>query len=111
MYSAVGRGSSLVGIGTKLWVGQSEQKNLSLHQIFHTANTASNSMVTSVLSLVKRPEREVNHSPPSSAEIQNDWSYISAPFYVFMGKQENFNLTSLPKFVSHKNAWRKLLLN
>jgi len=26
---------------------------------------------------VKRPEREADHSPPSSAEIKNVWSYIS----------------------------------
>jgi hypothetical protein len=31
-----------------------------------------------VLSLgVKRPGREANHSPPSSAEIKNAWSYTS----------------------------------
>jgi hypothetical protein len=27
----------------------------------------------------KRPEREVDHSPPSSAEVKNEWSYTSAP--------------------------------
>jgi hypothetical protein len=33
---------------------------------------------------VKRPGREANHSPPSSAKIKNEWSYISIPTYVFM---------------------------
>jgi hypothetical protein len=28
---------------------------------------------------VKRPEHEVDHSPPSSAEIKNAWSYTSTP--------------------------------
>jgi len=28
---------------------------------------------------VKRPGREANCSPPSSAEIQNAWSYTSTP--------------------------------
>jgi hypothetical protein len=28
---------------------------------------------------VKRPEREADHSPPSSAEVKNEWSYISTP--------------------------------
>jgi hypothetical protein len=28
---------------------------------------------------VKRPGREVDHSPPSSAEIKNEWSYTSFP--------------------------------
>jgi hypothetical protein len=38
-----------------------------------------------VLSLgVKRPEREDDHSPPSSAEVKNAWSYTSTPQYVFM---------------------------
>jgi len=27
---------------------------------------------------VKRPEREVEHSPPSSAEVMNKWSCTSA---------------------------------
>jgi len=32
----------------------------------------------------KRSERKDNHSPPSSVEVKNGWSYISAPPYVFM---------------------------
>jgi hypothetical protein len=28
---------------------------------------------------VKRPGREANHSPPSSAELKNAWSYTSTP--------------------------------
>jgi len=40
--------------------------------------------VTGVLSLgVKRPGREANHSPPSSAEIKNACGYISTPQYTF----------------------------
>ena len=27
----------------------------------------------------KRPGREVNHSPPSSDEVKNEWSYVSTP--------------------------------
>jgi hypothetical protein len=33
---------------------------------------------------VKRLGREANHSPPSSTEIKNAWSYTSIPLYVFM---------------------------
>jgi hypothetical protein len=33
---------------------------------------------------VKRPEREADHSPPSSAEVKNAWSYTSAPQHAFM---------------------------
>jgi hypothetical protein len=32
---------------------------------------------------VKRQEREADHSPPSSAGVKNEWSYTSAPPYVF----------------------------
>jgi hypothetical protein len=36
--------------------------------------------VSGVLSLaVKRPGRESDHSPPSSAEVKNSWSYTSVP--------------------------------
>jgi hypothetical protein len=33
---------------------------------------------------VKRPGSETDHSPPSSAEIKNAWSYTSTPQYTFM---------------------------
>jgi hypothetical protein len=36
--------------------------------------------VRGTLSLaVKRPGREADHSPPSSAEVENVWSYTSTP--------------------------------
>jgi hypothetical protein len=36
--------------------------------------------VPGTLSLgVKRPGREADQSPPSSAEVKNAWSYISTP--------------------------------
>jgi hypothetical protein len=33
---------------------------------------------------VKRPGREVDHSPPTSAEVMKMWIYTSAPLYAFM---------------------------
>jgi hypothetical protein len=33
---------------------------------------------------VKWPGPEADHSPPSSAEVKNAWSYTSTPQYVFM---------------------------
>jgi hypothetical protein len=33
---------------------------------------------------VKRPGREADDSPPSSAEVKNAWSYTFTPQYVFM---------------------------
>jgi hypothetical protein len=41
--------------------------------------------VPGALSLgLKRQGREADHSPPSSAEVKNAWSYISTLQYVFM---------------------------
>jgi hypothetical protein len=47
---------------------------------------------------VKRPRREADHSPPSSAEVKNAWSYTSTPQYVFMAwclvkHRDNFTFT------------------
>jgi hypothetical protein len=33
---------------------------------------------------IKRPVREADHSPPSSAEVKNAWNYTSTLLYVFM---------------------------
>jgi hypothetical protein len=46
---------------------------------------------------IKRPGREADHSPPSSTEDNNAWSYSSVPQYVFMAwclfkHRENFLL-------------------
>jgi hypothetical protein len=41
--------------------------------------------VPGVLSLEEnRPGCEADHSPPSSVEVKNAWSYTSTPQYVFM---------------------------
>jgi len=34
--------------------------------------------------VVKRPEREADHSPPSTAQVKTAWMYTSTPPYVFM---------------------------
>jgi hypothetical protein len=55
--------------------------------------------VPGVLSVgVKRPGREADHSPPSSAEVKNAWRYTSTPQYVFMmwclvKHRDNFTFT------------------
>jgi hypothetical protein len=33
---------------------------------------------------IKRPGREADHSPPSSADVKNAWNYTSTPPYAFM---------------------------
>jgi hypothetical protein len=40
---------------------------------------------------LKRPEREVNHSIPSSYEVKNEWSYTAIPPVWFHDvKRDNF---------------------
>jgi hypothetical protein len=34
--------------------------------------------------IIKKPESETDHSPPSSVEVKNKWSYTYTPQYVFM---------------------------
>jgi hypothetical protein len=62
--------------------------NFSLHHHVQNGSGAhpdSYSMGTRGFSLgVKRPGREADHSPPSSAEVKYAWSYTSTPQYVFM---------------------------
>jgi hypothetical protein len=57
---------------------------------------------------VKRPGREANHSPPSSAEVKSVWPYTSNPPFVFMAwclvkHRDNFTFTlpSLNGFHNH----------
>jgi len=48
-------------------------------------HSASYLMGTGVLTPgVKRPGREADHSPPSTAEVKPEWSYTSTPQYIFM---------------------------
>ena len=50
-------------------------------------------MVTGTFSPgVKRPGREVDHSPPPSAEIMNEWIYTSAPS-ICLGSKDRDNFT------------------
>jgi hypothetical protein len=47
---------------------------------------------------VKRPRREADHSPPSSARIKNAWNYTSTAQYFFMAwclvkYRDNFTVT------------------
>jgi hypothetical protein len=34
--------------------------------------------------VIKRPGREADHSPPTSAEVKKTWTYTCTPPYVFM---------------------------
>jgi hypothetical protein len=48
-------------------------------------HTTSYPMVIGALPpAVKRPGRETDHSPPTSAEVKKTWTYTSTPPHVFM---------------------------
>jgi len=34
--------------------------------------------------VVKKPGNKLNHSPPFSAEVKNEWSYTSTPLHAFI---------------------------
>jgi hypothetical protein len=48
------------------------------HQTSYRMSTGGSS------SGVKRPGREDDHSPPTSAEVKETWVYTSTPLYVFI---------------------------
>jgi hypothetical protein len=78
-----------------LWGGWSEVRvpvgagNFSLHHRLQTVSGGPAQRpiqgVSGAISLgVKRPGREADHSPPSSAEVKNALSYNFTPQYAFM---------------------------
>jgi hypothetical protein len=79
-----------------LWQGQGIISLLQSVQTSSGTHPASDSMCTWVsLPRSKVAVGEADHTPPSSAEIKNEWSYTSTPSYDFMvhtGKTLWFNL-------------------
>jgi hypothetical protein len=56
---------------------------------------------------VKWPEREVDHSPPSSTEVKNAWRYSFIPGYVFVvlrliNQNDNFIDIALSTVTPHR---------
>jgi len=50
-----------------------------------------------VLSRVKAAGGDVEHAPPSSAEVKNEWSYTSAPAMCLNGlDKDNFTVCARP---------------
>jgi hypothetical protein len=71
-------------------------------------------MGTRALSLaVKRPGREVDHSPPSSAEVMNAWSYTStSPVHLQRGAKlknhtDSFNFIYVSITVTKKRNFTR----
>jgi hypothetical protein len=60
---------------------------------------------------VRWPAREAQHSPPSSAEVNNAWSYTSAPQYAFTTwcheYQLHFRVTTCINCLSSKKFSKK----
>jgi hypothetical protein len=102
-YIKKSRGSS-VSIGTRLRDGRSEFDSRQGQGLFFSSPSRPDRlwgppMVLMALSLgVKRPGREVDHSPPCNAEVKNSWSYTPIPPYVFVAwclikHRDNFTFT------------------
>jgi hypothetical protein len=84
-----------VNTATRLWTGRSwvripaGERYCSLLQTVHAgfvAHPASCSVGAEVFFPgVKRPGQEVDHSPPSSAKVKNEWSCTTAPPVCLLG--------------------------
>jgi len=62
-------------------------------QTDYAAHPASCSICTDVPSSgIKRPRREVDHSPPSSADVKDQWSYNLILLYAFAAHKGNLYL-------------------
>jgi hypothetical protein len=73
---ATGYGLDDRGVGIRVLVGA---------RIFSSARRPDRLEVPRTLSpREKRPGREVDHSPPTSAEIKKMWIYTSNPPYAFI---------------------------
>jgi hypothetical protein len=89
------------------WTAEKSGFDLRLVQEIHLSSTASRAALgptqspiqwlMGALSLgIKRLGREVDHSPPSSAEIKNEWSYTYTSPYVLwclIKLRDNFTFT------------------
>jgi hypothetical protein len=80
-----------VGIALGYWLDDRGSKvpflagagNFSLHH--RVQNGSGAQWLPGALSLgINVPGREADHSPPSSAEVKNEWSYTSTPQHSFM---------------------------
>jgi hypothetical protein len=82
--------------------------NFSLHLFISAsrlvlAHPASYPMGTMVPFLgVKQPDREADHSPPSSAEVKNVWSCISTLQYVYMAFNKRIQIQMLLFEIKHR---------
>jgi hypothetical protein len=93
--------NSILSLVTGLWAGKcgaqllGGSKNCSLLQVVQTcsgAHPASCSLGTGVLFIgINQSWHEADHSPPSSSEVKNEWSYTgTSPLCIYGIHRENF---------------------
>jgi hypothetical protein len=84
---------SLSAFDTSNWVTTCGGGGLGIFPLLHRVQTSSGAHpapypmgTEDSFPRVNRPEREADHSPPSSVEVKNVWRYTSTPQYVFMAR-------------------------
>jgi hypothetical protein len=84
------RGGDFSGVGQTTEVSEFESREGQDFSPLHVVQTGSGAhqpiqWVPGALSPgVKRPGREADHSPPTSAAVKNTWIYTSTSTYAFM---------------------------
>jgi hypothetical protein len=88
------------GFGIRVPAGASDFHSSPKRQdrLWDPHNLLFNTHICSFLG-IKRPGRGVNQSPPSSAQVKNDWSYISTLLCVFLECKgtNSYTLSALAK--------------
>jgi hypothetical protein len=69
--------ASIPGRCRNIFLPHVDQPDSGVHPASHPKNIGGS------LPGVKRPERKIDHSPPTNAEVKNEWNYKSTPPYVF----------------------------
>jgi hypothetical protein len=98
--------SLIVGIETRLRVRRSGARipagarDFSLLQIGPGAHPASDAY-RGYFPEIKRPGYDVEHSPPSNAEVKNKWTYASTPLHGV--DRDNFYYTPTSNGILYRN--------
>ena len=95
------------GLGVPGFENRLEQDNFLLSRTLFWSTHPHIVWVIGSLTGVKRPGREVHHSPPSSAEAKNVWSYTSTPTYTFMAwTGETLRKLGMLPYISLPFPWK-----